>query len=200
LETAPASLRRGHRVAGVAEAARGSKARWHSRRRWDPASAGCSSATTCPYCGVRCSILAAPDGRGGVAIAGDPDHPANFGRLCSKGSALGQTVSLEGRLLAPRIRGRARARRLLRLRPAPHDDYYVANKLMKGFIGAANIATNSRLCMASSVAGHRRAFGSDTVPGTYEDLERADLVRLGQEVRHRHLHPTSGGGLPGPTM
>ncbi len=58
------------------------------------------------------------------------------------------------------------------------EDYYVANKLMKGFIGSANIDTNSRLCMASSVAGHRRAFGSDTVPGTYEDLELADLIVL----------------------
>ena len=58
------------------------------------------------------------------------------------------------------------------------EDYYVANKLMKGFIGSANIDTNSRLCMASSVAGHRRAFGSDTVPGTYRDLELADLVVL----------------------
>ena len=56
------------------------------------------------------------------------------------------------------------------------EDYYVANKLMKGFIGAANIDTNSRLCMASSVAGHRRAFGADTVPGNYEDIELADLV------------------------
>ena len=58
------------------------------------------------------------------------------------------------------------------------EDYYVANKLMKGFIGSANIDTNSRLCMASSVAGHKRAFGADTVPGTYEDLELADLVVL----------------------
>ena len=58
------------------------------------------------------------------------------------------------------------------------EDYYAANKLMKGFIGSANIDTNSRLCMASSVAGHRRAFGSDTVPGLYEDLELADLVVL----------------------
>ncbi|HCL64471.1 MAG TPA: nitrate reductase, partial [Rhizobium sp.] len=58
------------------------------------------------------------------------------------------------------------------------EDYYVANKLMKGFIGSANIDTNSRLCMASSVAGHRRAFGADTVPGAYEDLELADLVVL----------------------
>lgn len=58
------------------------------------------------------------------------------------------------------------------------EDYYVANKLMKGFIGSANVDTNSRLCMASSVAGHRRAFGSDTVPGNYEDLDQADLVVL----------------------
>ena len=58
------------------------------------------------------------------------------------------------------------------------EDYYVANKLMKGFIGSPNVDTNSRLCMASSVAGHRRAFGSDTVPGVYEDLDIADLVIL----------------------
>ena len=58
------------------------------------------------------------------------------------------------------------------------EDYYVANKLMKGFIGSGNIDTNSRLCMASSVAGHKRAFGSDTVPGNYEDLELADLIIL----------------------
>ena len=58
------------------------------------------------------------------------------------------------------------------------EDYYVANKLMKGFIGTANVDTNSRLCMASSVAGHRRAFGADTVPGCYEDLDEADLLVL----------------------
>jgi assimilatory nitrate reductase catalytic subunit len=58
------------------------------------------------------------------------------------------------------------------------EDYYVANKLMKGFIGSANIDTNSRLCMASSVAGHKRAFGADMVPGCYEDLDEADLIVL----------------------
>src|SRR3954464_232039 len=60
--------------------------------------------TTCPYCGVGCGVLATPDGKGGAAIAGDPDHPANFGRLCSKGSALGETLGLEGRLLHPMLR------------------------------------------------------------------------------------------------
>ncbi len=61
--------------------------------------------TTCPYCGVGCGVLATPQPDGSVAIAGDPDHPANFGRLCSKGSALGETLSLEGRLLHPEIDG-----------------------------------------------------------------------------------------------
>ncbi|PVB59966.1 nitrate reductase [Labrenzia sp. 011] len=157
--------------------------------------------TTCPYCGVGCGVLATRHGDGTVTVAGDPDHPANFGRLCSKGSALGETLSLEDRLLHPEIAGRRSdwdtALDLVagKFTEAIDDhgpdsvafyvsgqilteDYYVANKLMKGFIGSANIDTNSRLCMASSVAGHRRAFGSDTVPGTYEDLELADLVVL----------------------
>ena len=162
--------------------------------------------TTCPYCGVGCGVLAKSDGAGGVVAAGDPDHPANFGRLCSKGSALGETLSLEGRLLQPMLRGNDgacsqvswsaaldhSASELSRVigRHGPGavafylsgqlltEDYYVANKLMKGFIGSAHVDTNSRLCMASSVAGHRRAFGSDTVPGTYEDLDLADLIVL----------------------
>ncbi|MEM6934285.1 MAG: molybdopterin-dependent oxidoreductase, partial [Pseudomonadota bacterium] len=157
--------------------------------------------TTCPYCGVGCGILATPDGDGGAGIAGDPEHPANFGRLCSKGSALGETVGLEGRLLKPRMLGRdvswsrAISEIATQFQTAIRDhgpnsvafyvsgqllteDYYVANKLMKGFIGSANIDTNSRLCMASSVAGQKRAFGTDTVPGTYEDLEEADLIVL----------------------
>jgi assimilatory nitrate reductase catalytic subunit len=58
------------------------------------------------------------------------------------------------------------------------EDYYVANKLMKGFLGSANVDTNSRLCMASTVAGHKRAFGGDVVPGCYEDLDEADLIIL----------------------
>ncbi|KPD10603.1 nitrate reductase [Phaeobacter sp. 11ANDIMAR09] len=153
--------------------------------------------TTCPYCGVGCGVLAGADG----TIKGDPEHPSNFGRLCSKGAALGETIDLKGRLLAPQIRGRTAtwddsldlmAKKFsAAIRDHGPDsvafyvsgqllteDYYVANKLMKGFIGSANIDTNSRLCMASSVAGHKRAFGSDTVPGTYADLEEADLIVL----------------------
>ncbi|NTT87715.1 nitrate reductase [Tabrizicola fusiformis] len=156
--------------------------------------------STCPYCGTGCGLILTPTADG-VDVRGDPDHPANFGRLCSKGSALGETVGLRGRLLQPQIHGqRAEWDTALDLVAQKFtaairdhgpdsvafyvsgqlltEDYYVANKLMKGFIGSANIDTNSRLCMASAVAGHRRAFGSDTVPGLYEDLELADLVVL----------------------
>ncbi len=156
--------------------------------------------TTCPYCGVGCGVVVRGSG-GTASIKGDPDHPANFGRLCSKGAALGETLGLEGRLLYPQMGGQrvswdtatsAIARKFSQtIRDHGPDsvafyvsgqilieDYYVANKLMKGFIGSANIDTNSRLCMASSVAGHKRAFGSDTVPGCYEDLELADLIVL----------------------
>jgi len=161
--------------------------------------------TACPYCGVGCGVLATPDGKGGAAIAGDPAHPANLGRLCSKGSALGETLRLEGRLLYPMIRCKGVMERVAWSDALDHvahrlqhiiardgadavgfylsgqmltEDYYVANKLMKGFIGSANVDTNSRLCMASSVAGHRRAFGADTVPGCYDDLDSADLMVL----------------------
>ncbi len=157
--------------------------------------------STCPYCGVGCGVLLRADGAGGLSVRGDPDHPANYGRLCSKGSALGETVGTGHRLLSPRAHGRdtgwddALDLVATRFRDAidTHgpdsvafyvsgqmltEDYYVANKLMKGFIGSANIDTNSRLCMASTVAGHRRAFGTDTVPGTYEDVDQADLVVL----------------------
>ncbi|MCP1675338.1 assimilatory nitrate reductase catalytic subunit [Natronocella acetinitrilica] len=155
--------------------------------------------TTCPYCGVGCGVLAMLDEEGAAQIAGDPQHPANFGRLCSKGAALGETVDLEGRLLHPMVDGeRASWEQALdtvagRLRSiidqhGPEavafygsgqmltEDYYVSNKLFKGFIGTPHVDTNSRLCMASAVVGHKRAFGSDTVPGNYADLESADLL------------------------
>ncbi len=157
--------------------------------------------TTCAYCGVGCGISATVTGEREVAIAGDPEHPANSGRLCSKGTHLGETLGLEGRLLYPEIEGRrASWDKAIRLvarkfsdtiaRHGPDsvafyvsgqlltEDYYVANKLMKGFIGSGNIDTNSRLCMSSAVAGHTRAFGEDVVPASYDDLEQADLIVL----------------------
>ncbi|MCK9608338.1 MAG: molybdopterin-dependent oxidoreductase [Methylomonas sp.] len=159
--------------------------------------------TTCPYCGVGCGIeatLVDPE-KHIVSIKGDAQHPANFGRLCSKGATLGDTVSLENRLLQPEINGRTTdwesalahvAERFAAI-IAEHgpdavgfyvsgqlltEDYYVANKMMKGFIGSANIDTNSRLCMSSAVVGYKRAFGADAVPCSYEDLEQAELIVL----------------------
>jgi assimilatory nitrate reductase catalytic subunit len=152
--------------------------------------------TTCPYCGVGCGVIV--EGRN---VRGDPDHPANFGRLCSKGSALAETLVDSGRILRPRVGGQDAgwsdaldlvARRFQETIAAygPDavafygsgqlltEDYYVANKLMKGFIGSGNMDTNSRLCMASTVAGHTRAFGADVVPGSYEDWEETDLAIL----------------------
>src|SRR3569623_534573 len=137
--------------------------------------------TTCPYCGVGCGVLATPGADYDVVIQGDDQHPANFGRLCSKGSALGETVDLDGRLLYPQIHGEraswetalehvaAGFRRVIDQHGPKAvafyvsgqlltEDYYVANKLMKGFIGSANIDTNSRLCMASSLAAPRPAM------------------------------------------
>ena len=172
--------------------------------------------TTCPYCGVGCGVAR----RRTATIAGDPDHPANLGRLCSKGAALAETLDDDGRLLHPQIGGRAASwdealdliAAQLRAKPSPQhgpdsvafyvsgqfltEDYYVANKLMKGFIGSGNIDTNSRLCMASSVAGHVRAFGEDVVPGCYEDIETGRSRRAGRQ-QHR-LVPSGAviSGLP----
>ncbi len=157
--------------------------------------------TTCAYCGVGCGVIATPTGPRTAVIAGDRDHPANRGRLCSKGTHLGETIGLEGRLLHPMIgserAGWHEALDLVASRFAATiaeygpdsvafyasgqmltEDYYVANKLMKGFIGTANIDTNSRLCMASAVAAHVRAFGEDVVPCSYDDLDKAGLIIL----------------------
>jgi assimilatory nitrate reductase catalytic subunit len=157
--------------------------------------------STCPYCGVGCGVVARLENDGTAHINGDVLHPANYGRLCSKGSALGETLGLDGRLLHPEVNGArvswdealnavtAGLRQVI-ARHGPQsvafylsgqlltEDYYVANKLAKGFLGTPHVDTNSRLCMASSVAGHRRAFGADVVPQNYEDLELADLVVL----------------------
>jgi len=146
---------------------------------------------------VGCGVVAQPDD----TIKGDTRHASNRGRLCSKGAALAATLDDTTRLTVPVVNGRAAdwdtaldlVARRFSAAIAEHgpdsvafyvsgqcltEDYYAANKLMKGFIGSANIDTNSRLCMSSSVAGHVRAFGEDVVPGVYEDWEEADLVVL----------------------
>lgn len=164
--------------------------------------------STCPYCGVGCGIRS--EGQTELQISGDSGHPANFGRLCVKGSALAQTLGEQGRLLAPKVDGQtvswpeaidAVSSRLSAI-IAEHgpgsvamylsgqlltEDYYVANKLMKGFIGSPHVDTNSRLCMASTVAGHKRAFGADIVPGCYADIELARCyILVGANMAWNH--------------
>ncbi|WP_372958043.1 molybdopterin-dependent oxidoreductase [Marinobacter sp.] len=161
--------------------------------------------TTCPYCGVGCGVLASPDWVertvGCRPVSGDPAHPANTGRLCVKGASLHETTGSDSNLRFPRVLGaRVNWNRALdevtgAIREAMEhhgpgsvgfylsgqlltEDYYVANKLAKGFIGTPHVDTNSRLCMSSAVAAHKRAFGEDVVPGCYEDLELADLLVL----------------------
>ena len=157
--------------------------------------------TTCAYCGVGCGIEAKPQRNGSVLVRGDDSHPANLGKLCSKGLALGETLVEAGRLRYPLVNKQrvswdsaltTVAQRFSETieKHGPDsvafylsgqlltEDYYVANKLMKGFIGSSNVDTNSRLCMSSSVAGHQRAFGSDSVPACYQDIEAAQLIVL----------------------
>ena len=158
--------------------------------------------TTCAYCGVGCGVDAQiNDDTRSISVKGLTSHPSNYGRLCSKGSALADTIGLNERLLQPQIHGKAAswddalntvAQGFQKVidEHGPDavafygsgqlltEDYYVANKLMKGFIGSGNMDTNSRLCMSSSVVGHKRAFGTDTVPGCYDDFEQSDLIIL----------------------
>lgn len=152
--------------------------------------------STCPYCGVGCGVVANKD-----SIVGDLQHPANQGALCVKGSALKESLAMPSRLLYPKMHGNEVswqdaseqiAQRIYQsmMEHGPEsvamyvsgqlltEDYYVANKLMKGFVGSANIDTNSRLCMSSAVAAHVRAFGEDVVPVNYDDITHADLLVL----------------------
>jgi len=159
------------------------------------------SKTTCPYCGVGCGVIVSRGKQGEYKVRGNPDHPANMGRICSKGAALSETLDDEGRMLHPQINGiqstwsdvfalmSKRFKSIINKHGRDSvamyvsgqlltEDYYVANKFMKGFIGNANIDTNSRLCMSSVVAAQKRAFGSDSVPCSYEDIDRTNLIVL----------------------
>ena len=164
--------------------------------------------TTCPYCGVGCGVTATVEETAlgqKVSVVGDAQHPSNFGKLCIKGSNLADTVGLETRVLHPML-GRKPQREVSSWDTATDliankfqhyidqygpesiafyvsgqlltEDYYVVNKFVKGYLGTANIDTNSRLCMSSAVAAHKRAFGEDLVPASYSDFEHTDMVVL----------------------
>jgi assimilatory nitrate reductase catalytic subunit len=156
-------------------------------------------ASTCCYCGTGCGVLIETHNNAITGVRGDPSHPANFGRLCSKGLSLGKTATPVGRCLYPMVNGQRRSwdetldsvADQFRKTIAAHgpdsvgfyisgqlltEDYYVFNKLAKGLIGTNNIDTNSRLCMASAVAGYKQTLGADAPPACYEDIEAADCV------------------------
>ncbi|HHF3061380.1 TPA: nitrate reductase [Vibrio diabolicus] len=156
-------------------------------------SQGCRK-TTCPYCGVGCGIEISNN-----KIIGDALHPANSGSLCVKGVALAESLQMPSRLLYPKLREKEVSWQVITDLIAQEihqakaefgpdsvamyvsgqlltEDYYVANKLMKGYVGSANIDTNSRLCMSSAVAAHVRAFGEDVVPVNYDDINNTELL------------------------
>jgi ferredoxin-nitrate reductase len=164
--------------------------------------------TTCCYCGVGCGIEIRRDWRGRLTLTGDPDHPANRGQLCSKGRYLLQVaLDRDDRLLYPMRRLRRDApltrtdwdtaldhvattfRRLIN-HYGPDavgfyvsgqlltEEYYVATKLVKGFLGTHNIDSNSRLCMSSAVAAYKLALGDDAPPICYDDIEHSQCILI----------------------
>ena len=161
--------------------------------------------STCCYCGVGCGVIIESENDRVVGVRGDPEHPANFGRLCTKGATLHLTARPEFRLLRPELRDQRRAagRSLPWAEALDHaadrfadvirrhgpdavafyisgqlltEDYYVFNKIAKGLIGTNNVDTNSRLCMSSAVAGYKQTLGADAPPCSYDDIGLASLI------------------------
>ncbi|PWJ60607.1 ferredoxin-nitrate reductase [Dyadobacter jejuensis] len=161
--------------------------------------------STCCYCGVGCGVVVQKQPNGQLTLTGDAEHPSNKGMLCSKGMNLHYTVMDQtDRILYPRMRY-SRASPLQRVswdealeraaavfatlirQHGPDsvafyvsgqcltEEYYLVNKLIKGFIGSNNIDTNSRLCMSSAVVGYKLSLGEDSVPVCYDDIEVADV-------------------------
>ena len=165
------------------------------------------SKSYCPYCGVGCGLLAGIKGGAVRKIKGDPDHPSSLGDLCLKAVYLPEILRTPDRLLYPQIRSCQEGPfkraswdetmnylgRCFREIIAEHgpdavafygsgqlttEEYYIANKLAKGFIGTNNFDTNSRLCMASAVVGYQTSLGSDGPPGSYADIDEANCLLL----------------------
>jgi assimilatory nitrate reductase catalytic subunit len=174
------------------------------------------TASTCCYCGVGCGVLIEHDDEKILGVQGDPEHPANFGKLCSKGSTLHLTGDLDVRALYPELRlgkGLARARtdwdsaldhaaNVFAETIREHgpdsvafyisgqlltEDYYAFNKLARALVGTNNIDSNSRLCMSSAVVGYKRSLGADAPPCNYEDIEQSDcLLIAGSNMAYAH--------------
>ena len=174
------------------------------------------TASTCCYCGVGCGVLIEHDQQRIVDVQGDPGHPANYGRLCSKGSTLHKTGDLAARALHPQLRlgkslGRSRvdwetamehAASTFAAAIAEHgsdsvafyvsgqlltEDYYAFNKLARTVVGTNNLDSNSRLCMSSAVVGYKRSLGADAPPCSYEDIEQSECVLIaGSNMAYAH--------------
>lgn len=164
--------------------------------------------TTCSYCGVGCGMIVNKDSNGNLKVEGDPNYPVNKGMLCSKGMNLNYVVqNTSDRILYPQMRWSRnhplkqvtwdsaidRAAAVFKSIIKKHgpdsvafyvsgqcltEEYYIINKLTKGFIGTNNIDTNSRLCMSSAVVGYKKIVGEDSVPISYEDIELADCFLI----------------------
>ncbi|MDZ4141766.1 MAG: molybdopterin-dependent oxidoreductase [Methylotenera sp.] len=165
--------------------------------------------STCCYCGVGCGVIIESKTENGhdkiIHVKGDPDHPANFGRLCTKGATLHLSAKPDNRALHPEMRlSRETSRKRVSWDESLDylaekfaqtiekygadsvafyisgqlltEDYYVFNKLAKGLIGTNNVDTNSRLCMSSAVTGYKATLGADAPPACYEDIDYADCL------------------------
>ncbi|MCE3252375.1 MAG: reductase, partial [Cellvibrio sp.] len=170
----------------------------------DDKNAGQSVRSVCPYCGVGCGMVLETDGKKIIKVSGDKNHPANFGRLCTKGQTSAQALTNSGRMesafvrsernrdpvkapMAQAIKTTAKRLREILDRHGPDaisfyvsgqmsiESQYLANKLAKGFLRTNNIESNSRLCMASAGAGYKLSLGSDAPPGSYQDFDHSDL-------------------------
>ncbi len=163
--------------------------------------------STCCYCGVGCGVVIASEGERIIGVRGDADHPANFGRLCTKGATLHLSARPDLRALHPELRrnrseprarvpwdealdhAAARFAAIVRAHGADSvafyvsgqlltEDYYVFNKLAKGLVGTNNVDTNSRLCMSSAASGYKATLGADAPPACYEDIDFAECLLI----------------------
>jgi assimilatory nitrate reductase catalytic subunit len=172
--------------------------------------------STCPYCGVGCGVIIESNAGNITGVHGDANHPANFGKLCSKGSTLHLTLNPGARATVPMLRQSKTAKRERVTWPTAietaaekfagtirdygpdsvafyisgqllTEDYYVFNKLAKGLIGTNNVDTNSRLCMSSAVAGYKATLGADAPPCAYEDIDHATCIFItGSNTAYAH--------------
>ncbi len=170
--------------------------------------------TTCGYCSVGCGMLIGVKDGKAVAARGNPDHPVNRGKLCPKGLSEHHMLTAPGRATTPLLRKdgvltpvsweEAITTMVTRITSiqARHgrgalgvvgtgqlltEETYTLGKLVQLGFGTSNNDGNTTLCMASAVSGYKLSFGSDGPPGSYEDIETADVILLiGANIADNH--------------